>query len=694
MSTLGNIIQRTAQAALKNESDDLARLAAKKAEQEALESGADILGQSPSMAKMHEGFQSSAREADVIHALNDPLSARASASAFGGPIPEALPQLPQGNGVGTAPIGRLSSLEDTFNTPNAKNSASVFGNSGLLEPESTVLLPRGNPDVANRRADAFAGFTDPSSARNSASAFEANGLGSIESSPVLPRGNGMGALPRGAANADLGKVTPEVFDKMSFLQKYGRKGAIAAGLGGAGILGYNMMQDDPTQASAVPAVAPAEAREQATPLVEKPVESSPMPAKVQPTTTKPKAPVVDEKAAMEAVLAAQANQFKDTEAGLRDVQQRENQSIMLNQLGKSANLLGSSIAGVNPIGQELFDSNIEQAKNTTKQYAARMEKANNDPKSGLSVALRQQLKSLGINAPEGMSASDLVKVVPGAQALYTANQNRMEKGREFDLRNKELGLKREELRQSAQDKITTKKDTEDKRRIDKFGAMVAGDAARGGAIGVERRSLNNINHAKSILNGTENLDDVPDVAVVEIAKAMDRVISGGSPTVSTTHELTPQNAKRYIAQKLQQITSNPGGAGQAGILNVYNHMLDRQEAVTKKNIAEAAFRLLGPAADLKDHPNMQNVLLANQLPEDTFDYLPAKAARQEAKDGVKQKEVPGFSSSKSSGHSQENKQLTVDPQIVSAKVKAFMAKNPQVTDPKEAEEILKKHGRL
>lgn len=413
---LNNIIQRTAQTALKNESDDIARLAAKKAEQEALESGADILGQSPSMAKMHEGFQSSARESDVIHALNDPLSARNSASAFGEAIPEALPVLPRGNGAGAG--GRQGALEEAFGANNARNSASVFEEAGLgpLPLEETL------------------------------------------STAVLPRGRGIGVLPRGAANVDLNsvsqqatKVTPEVFDKMSFLQKYGRKSAIGAGVTG-GILsaGYALSPDSPSPtASPGPQPASEQPNTVVPPKVVAPQDQGGrLSTSVSQKTMARGSDPVDQKTAMEAVLAAQANQFKDTEAALKEAQNRENSAIFANQLGKSANLIGSSIAGVNPTGQELFDDNIKQAGQVVAQQQARMEKANNDPKSGLSVALRQQLKSLGVNAPEAMSATDLMKVLPGAQSLHKANEDRALRAEDMQQKH----LDRQAMLQMSKDK--------------------------------------------------------------------------------------------------------------------------------------------------------------------------------------------------------------------------------------------------
>ena len=432
----------------REESDDIARLAARKAEQEAMESGADLLRQSPSMASMNDDFARQAQREATASAFTDPLSARNSASVFGGPIPEPIPQLPKGNGVGGLEFSRQNAIEDTLKTPSAKNSASVFGNAGMLEPESTVLLPRGNPDLANRRADAFAAFTDPSSAKNSAAVFEANGLGAVESTPILPRGLRTDIPPKVGANVDLPKTTPEVFDKMSFLQKYGKKGAAVAGIGG---LAYALSPDSPQMPPPIPP-QPAVTQPNAVtppPVVPTPVDlggrgSASISQKVM---TKGSAPI-SEKTAMEAILSAQANQFKDTEAGLQEAQDRENRAIFNNQLGKSANLIGASIAGVKPVGQELFDDNIKQAGQITPQYQARMEKANNDPKSGLSVALRQQLKTLGVNAPEAMSATDLMKVVPGAQALHKANEDRAQRAEAA----RQQSLDRQAMLQVSKDK--------------------------------------------------------------------------------------------------------------------------------------------------------------------------------------------------------------------------------------------------
>lgn len=225
-----------------------------------------------------------------------------------------------------------------------------------------------------------------------------------------------------ARNVDAIPVT----DKMSFLKKYGKKGAIGAGLAGAGLLGISALQDEqtlqqapvPTEKPITPVEQPASPQNVATTMPSK--TNAVKAANVTPNTQSG-LPGQQEDALR---ILDFGTGYKDTAANLEEQQNLRNLEFRNNQLAKAGAQLGAAIAGVNTPDLSLFDQNIKQADTVLSQYKERMEKEKNDPNSPLSKGMKQFMKSFGFEVKGDASAEELMKLSPIAERYYQSIENR------------------------------------------------------------------------------------------------------------------------------------------------------------------------------------------------------------------------------------------------------------------------------
>jgi hypothetical protein len=213
-----------------------------------------------------------------------------------------------------------------------------------------------------------------------------------------------------------------VMDKASFLQKYGKKGAIGAGLAGAGILGISALQDEQPQQAAptVQPLEPTKAQISTPPTTETPPASTGMTKTASlGSGSLPGTPQQDPLKVLDFGTG-----FKDTAAALQEQQQMRNDAWLANQLSKAGSQLGAAIAGVKTPDLSLFDENIKQADSVVNQYKERMEKEKTDPNSPLSKGMKQFMKSFGFDVQGDASAEELMKLSPLAERYYQSVENR------------------------------------------------------------------------------------------------------------------------------------------------------------------------------------------------------------------------------------------------------------------------------
>lgn len=399
---------------LKSEADDAARVMSR----EEAEIASDLLKQ-PGMSKAYDDIQRQANIDDARAAFTENTPA---ADAFRTFDDAGLIQTP-GTVAGDV---TLQSSRPNFNLqgkPYGQNFPVVRAEKGLVtQPqmgeigETTFQSSRPNFDLQGSSYGKNFPQAEPK----------------ITGLPVAIDMNAKGLPVVGGQMDDVIEVTGRNLDaipakdKMSFLQKYGKKGAIGAGLAGAGLLGISALQDDqalqqapvPTEKPITPVEQPASPQNVATTMPSK--TNAVKAANITPNT---QSGLPGQQEDTMRILDFGTG-YKDTAANLEEQQNLRNLEFRDNQLAKAGAQLGAAIAGVNTPDLSLFDQNIKQADTVLSQYKERMEKEKVDPNSPLSKGMKQFMKSFGFEVKGDASAEELMKLSPIAERYYQSIENR------------------------------------------------------------------------------------------------------------------------------------------------------------------------------------------------------------------------------------------------------------------------------
>lgn len=156
------------------------------------------------------------------------------------------------------------------------------------------------------------------------------------------------------------------------------------------------------------------------------------------------------------------NSLREAER-LAEAQQARNESVLVNQIGRSGDIIGAALAGGKPMAQDAFNANIAEADNTVKQLQARIQAEKDDPDSPKSRAYKQLMGKMGYNIKGTASASDLERIFPQITNLYQADEARKSKREMAQLalaqktedKKAKADLKKEEFTQSFRKELTS-----------------------------------------------------------------------------------------------------------------------------------------------------------------------------------------------------------------------------------------------
>jgi hypothetical protein len=113
-----------------------------------------------------------------------------------------------------------------------------------------------------------------------------------------------------------------------------------------------------------------------------------------------------------------------TVAGLSKVQDARDMSVLTNQLGAAAELIGSGISRSKPVAQGRFDQQAKDADKIVKDFKDRGDQEKNDPNSGVSQAYRKAMERFGIKIQGNPSAATIEKVAPWIVKAHEGEENR------------------------------------------------------------------------------------------------------------------------------------------------------------------------------------------------------------------------------------------------------------------------------
>lgn len=307
---------------------------------------------------------------------------------------------------------------------------------------------------------------------------------------------------------------------------------------------------------------------------------------------------------------APASTFEQQLEGAREQDKQRN--LMMGLL-KAAQMGGAALAGTKAdtsfADTELADKNREATRLKTtmdmleENANIQQKQRKRDPKSAVSTASRDLLQKMGMKVSPDMSAEDIEKVLPQFTSYFNhldAIEAKKELAREKDLDRKAAAdLKKQETQDT---KITD--------RLTKLNKDMTEEVASGrSAFGTAAKNLQAISNAKALLAG-QDPDSIDNRQIAEVARVLDRTLSGGTPTISGTAHLTPETARMKIAEFLEKYTNKVQGAGAGDFMRKYQHTLDREEQQAKTQIRNTQGKFLASVSDIaKTNPDRLSAIL-------------------------------------------------------------------------------------
>lgn len=289
-------------------------------------------------------------------------------------------------------------------------------------------------------------------------------------------------------------------------------------------------------------------------------------------------------------LEGTAKEKRSVMDAYQDALARRGGMQLVSDIGKASAQIGAGLAGgVGPglsiaapkMDTSIYDSISKRAEDSIKDFAIEKqlkdEEALKDPNSPYSKFMRDVLIKLKVDPK-------LVEGLPGHE---------MDKILGVLIKRDEAATKRIEARAKMAEALSSKEKAERERKERIYMRQVpqaianTNEFIKGGTLGKTSEDLKRIDSAKAILHADDpkKLDEVLNGIMpqeqVEIARTLDRLLSGGAATKYGTEKLTPETARSWFANNLQKIVNEPVGAGAGDFLKRTLKTLDREAAIRR-----------------------------------------------------------------------------------------------------------------
>lgn len=279
--------------------------------------------------------------------------------------------------------------------------------------------------------------------------------------------------------------------------------------------------------------------------------------------------------------------YQDTKR-YNDEKTRRDRQDQLQQQAFQSGLIGKD-QELNP------DSGQIQLSEFGKQKQA-AEASNYDPNSAKAQFLRNSAEQFGAkNLPQGLLPTDYDKVLPI-----------LEKGREFDLRNKELGAK---LQATRGDKSAK----EAEKLAENFAKDLDPSRARTGEFGKVEARKNAAERAAVLFKQYPDLN-IPAIQTRELSTAVGNLLSGGSGgAVTQINELVPSSLQGDANKIASWVTGNPRGLEQQQFIHSLKDTVEREQSLANEQIGKYIRRKTAGYEKLKktDPEAYNRILQAN-----------------------------------------------------------------------------------
>lgn len=281
---------------------------------------------------------------------------------------------------------------------------------------------------------------------------------------------------------------------------------------------------------------------------------------------------------------------------LEQAQKSQSQVELINQLGKAASLIGSSMAGTKP-GQAdaIFDKNIDLAKQIPQEYLARIENEKQDPNSAVSKGYRELAGKLGANIQGNASAADIEKLLPQFfQSKRNSENNKLKSEMAKDARESQLlamQLRAAQSREAKED-VALEKDKQKLGDVTSFSKQARGNAAQiENLVNQGERLQTLIDAVPKNARGEPDMNKLTPLQKDELIRTFDVMLAGKS-TVSGQQELLKSANSIYndVAKVKQYLTGNKAYTNESGLLKSIIDTVNREKGLAIEKIKDMSYQ--------------------------------------------------------------------------------------------------------
>lgn len=311
-----------------------------------------------------------------------------------------------------------------------------------------------------------------------------------------------------------------------------------------------------------------------------------------------------EKSPLEDFLKIDAEQRQGVLDALKEAQGQSRQEKADARLMMAADkilrgALGASKKVIVPEGSnEFWESKIKGSDQAVKDLLVQQEMEKEDPNSPISKRMREIAKpmfdKLNMTMPE-VSYNTIKENFPQFTKMYDSQIV------------KDLSAEKKQQEQ------TFKLEKEDTKRFDKLSKEMDPSRASGRSqLGVDAKNVAVIENAKALLAGTKNLNDIDSRQVYEVVRLLDRVVSGGNPTISASEHLDPQTFQRQFQSFWEKFTNERKGAKAGSFLKANIETFDRELEKAKQRLENSARAATASYKDLMEkYPEKWDEIMAD-----------------------------------------------------------------------------------
>lgn len=259
--------------------------------------------------------------------------------------------------------------------------------------------------------------------------------------------------------------------------------------------------------------------------------------------------------------------------------------------------------------QELQTSRVIQSANEQVQSIKASEASEAEKRNALTALSHQMVGQLGsLGAPVADIAQQAGNIMPqafananamNAEALLSGNkgladsavkQQSFENNKAFTLAAMKAQAGNDPYRLMKFHADQSERMTKHLEGLDK---RVDTQTTRFGNISQLQKTNNTIADARSLLEG-----DIYNLNIAEVAKTMDRILSGSAPTISGTQEVAPHTLEQWRKKTMEYITSKPQKVNIPEFVDFYKKTLNRIEGINKGIIRNSQKQVLESATSI------------------------------------------------------------------------------------------------